>query len=89
MSGNFDQKKIFSIISEQLGVDIDKIELDSSFESDLGADSLDLVEIILALEDEFDTKISDEVAETLTTVKKAVDYINEHCNTGDSSEASA
>ncbi len=89
MSSNVDENKIFKIISEQLGVDIEKIEMDSSFEADLGSDSLDLVELILAFEDEFDVKISDEVAETLTTVRKAVDYIKEHSGSGDSAESDA
>ncbi|MDP4177415.1 MAG: acyl carrier protein [Bacillota bacterium] len=70
--------KIKKIIAEQLSVDEDEITLESSFMEDLGADSLDLVELIMALEEEFDTEIPDEDAEKISTVGNAVDYIKAH-----------
>lgn len=70
--------KIKSIISEQLGVEEDEITMDSSFIDDLGADSLDIVELIMALETEFDIEISDEDAEKVATVGDVVDYIKAH-----------
>lgn len=72
------QEKVIGIVAEQLGVDIDKIEADSSFVDDLGADSLDTVELVMALEDEFECEIPDEEAEKITNVKQAVAYIKEH-----------
>lgn len=71
-------KKVKAITSEQLGVDESQITADAKFIDDLGADSLDTVELVMALEEEFDLEISDEEAEKLTTVQKAVDYIEEH-----------
>lgn len=68
-------EKIKKLISEQLDVEESEIELESSFQDDLEADSLDVVELIMAIEDEFDIEIPDEEAEKLTTVKSAVDYI--------------
>jgi acyl carrier protein len=56
----------------------EEVSLESSFVDDLGADSLDTVELVMALEEEFETEIPDEDAEKITTVKQAVDYINEH-----------
>ncbi len=70
--------KVKSIIVDQLDVEEDKIELDSSFQDDLGADSLDVVELVMALEEEFDIEISDEEAEKILTVKDAVDYIEKN-----------
>ncbi|MDN5344310.1 MAG: acyl carrier protein [Clostridia bacterium] len=69
--------KIRSIVAEQLGVEEDEITMETSFE-DLNADSLDIVELIMALEEEFDLEIPDEDAEKLTTVGAAVTYIKEH-----------
>ncbi|ENU30829.1 acyl carrier protein [Acinetobacter sp. CIP-A165] len=68
-------KRIKEIISEQLGVDEEEVVPSASFTDDLGADSLDLVEVIMALEEEFDVKITDEDAEKITTVQAATDYI--------------
>ena len=68
-------KKVQEITSEQLGVDESQITPEAKFVDDLGADSLDTVELIMALEEEFNLEISDEEAEKLTTVQKVVDYI--------------
>lgn len=70
--------KIKEIIVEQLGVDADDVKMESSFIDDLGADSLDIVELIMALEEEFDIEIPDEEAEKFPTVGNVVDYIKEH-----------
>lgn len=70
--------KVKSIIVEQLGVVEGDINLDSSFVDDLGADSLDVVELIMALEEEFDIEIPDEDAEKVVSVQDVVDYIKEH-----------
>ncbi len=67
--------KVKDIIVEKLGVDESEVKPVTSFVEDLGADSLDLVELIMALEDEFGVEISDEEAEKITTVQQAVDYI--------------
>ncbi len=67
--------KVKKIIIEQLGVDENDISMESSFIDDLGADSLDIVELIMALEEEFDLEIPDSEAEKITTVGDAVDYI--------------
>ena len=66
-------ERVRKIVVEQLGV-----KEESSFVDDLGADSLDTVELVMALEEEFETEIPDEDAEKITTVQQAVDYINEH-----------
>ena len=63
------------IVSDQLGKDVDEIQSDSSFVDDLGADSLDTVELVMALEEEFDLEIADEDAEQISTVNEAVKYI--------------
>lgn len=68
--------RVIKIVSEQLGVEADKITEDSNFMEDLGADSLDTVELVMALEDEFDCEIPDEEAEKLKTVGEALSYID-------------
>ena len=68
-------EKVKKIIVEQLGVEEDEITMESSFIDDLGADSLDIVELIMALEEEFDLEIPDSEAEKITTVGDAVEYI--------------
>jgi acyl carrier protein len=70
--------KLKPIIAEQLGVDESEVKEDASFTEDLNADSLDLVEMIMSLEEQFHLQISDEDAEKITTVGEAVDYISEH-----------
>jgi acyl carrier protein len=70
--------RVRKIVSEQLGTEDDKIKNESSFIDDLGADSLDTVELVMALEEEFDTEIPDEEAEKITTVQQAIDYINKN-----------
>lgn len=72
------EAKIKAIIAEQLGIDEEEVVNEASFVDDLGADSLDLVELIMALEEEFGNEISDEEAESIQTVQGAIDYINEH-----------
>ena len=72
------EQKVRKIVSEQLGSDEDQIKNESSFIDDLGADSLDTVELVMALEEEFDTEIPDEEAEKITTVQQAIDYINKN-----------
>lgn len=71
------EDKVKRIIAERLELDPADINLEAEFISDLGADSLDIVELLMSLEDEFDLEISDEEAEKIKTVKDAVDYINE------------
>ena len=70
--------KLKPIIAEQLGVDESEVKEEASFTEDLNADSLDLVELIMSLEEQFKLQISDEDAEKITTVGEAVDYISEH-----------
>ncbi len=70
--------KVKEVIVDKLGVEEDKIENSSSFVDDLGADSLDTVELIMQLEEEFGIEIPDESAEKMTTVQQAVDYIEEN-----------
>ena len=69
------EDQIKGIIAEQLGVKADELKNDASFVDDLGADSLDTVELVMALEEEFETEIPDEDAEKITTVQQAIDYI--------------
>ena len=69
-------ERVKGIVAEQLGISIDEINNESSFIDDLGADSLDTVELVMALEEEFDVEISDEQAENISTVQSAIDYIN-------------
>lgn len=71
-------EKVKRIIVEQLGVDEDLVTLDASFIDDLGADSLEIVDLIMAFESEFGVSISDEDAENMSTVQDAVDYLLEH-----------
>lgn len=68
-------EEVKGIIVEQLGVEEEKITMEASFIDDLGADSLDIVELIMALEEKYDTEIADEVAEKMATVKDVVEYI--------------
>jgi len=70
------EEQVRGIIAEQLGLKADEIKNDASFVDDLGADSLDTVELVMALEEEFETEIPDEEAEKITTVQQAIDYIN-------------
>ena len=72
------EDKIKKIIAEKLGVDAGEVVPEASFVDDLGADSLDLVELIMTMEEEFDIDISDEDAEQIATVKDAIAYINAH-----------
>lgn len=67
--------EIKNIIVEQLGVEEEKVTMEASFIDDLGADSLDIVELIMALEEKYDTEIADEVAEKMVTVKDVAEYI--------------
>ena len=70
-----DFEQMQALVAEQLGVDAEKVTAESSFVEDLGADSLDLVELIMALEEELDIEIPDEIAANLKTVRDALDYI--------------
>jgi acyl carrier protein len=72
------EAKVKSIIADQLGVGEDEIKLESSFIEDLGADSLDIVELVMAMEEEFEIEIPDEEAENIKTVGDAINYINTH-----------
>ena len=72
------EDRVKKIAAEQLGVKEDEVSNASSFVDDLGADSLDTVELVMALEEEFDTEIPDEEAEQITTVQLAINYINEN-----------
>ena len=76
------EDQVRGIIAEQLGLKADEIKNDASFVDDLGADSLDTVELVMALEEEFETEISDEEAEKITTVQHAIDYIRARQNEG-------
>jgi acyl carrier protein len=69
------EDQVRAIIAEQLGIKTDEIKNDASFVDDLGADSLDTVELVMALEEEFETEIPDEQAEKITTVQNAIDYV--------------
>ncbi|OUS30753.1 acyl carrier protein [Thalassotalea sp. 42_200_T64] len=72
------EERVRKIIVEQLGVKEEEAKNEASFVDDLGADSLDTVELVMALEEEFDTEIPDEEAEKITTVQTAIDYVTAH-----------
>ena len=72
------EQRIKKIVAEQLGVNETEVKNESSFVDDLGADSLDTVELVMALEEEFECEIPDEEAEKIHTVQQAIDYINSH-----------
>ncbi len=72
------EERVKKIVVEQLGVNEGEVTPSASFVDDLGADSLDTVELVMALEEEFDCEIPDEEAEKITTVQQAIDYINAH-----------
>lgn len=72
------KERVKKIIVDQLGVNEAQVTEEASFVDDLGADSLDTVELVMALEEEFDTEIPDEAAEKITTVKQAIEYIEAH-----------
>ncbi len=74
------EQRVRKIVAEQLGVNEADVKNESSFVNDLGADSLDTVELVMALEEEFETEIPDEEAEKITTVQQAVDYIKGHAS---------
>jgi acyl carrier protein len=74
------EEKVKEIIIDQLGVDEKQVNKEASFIDDLGADSLDTVELVMALEEEFDVEIPDEDAEKISTVQNAIDYIKDHTN---------
>jgi acyl carrier protein len=71
-------ERVRKLVCEQLGVKEEEVTPEASFVEDLGADSLDTVELVMALEEEFETEIPDEEAEKITTVKEAIDYIEAH-----------
>ena len=71
-------ERVTKLVCERLGVKENEVTLEASFVEDLGADSLDTVELVMALEEEFETEIPDEEAEKITTVKEAVNYIEAH-----------
>ena len=72
------EERVKKIVAEQLGVKEEEIQSTASFVEDLGADSLDTVELVMALEEEFETEIPDEDAESITTVQNAIDYVESH-----------
>jgi acyl carrier protein len=72
------EQRVKKIVVEQLGVEEANVKNSSSFVDDLGADSLDTVELVMALEEEFNCEIPDEEAEKITTVQQAIDYVNAH-----------
>ncbi|MEL7448839.1 MAG: acyl carrier protein [Pseudomonadota bacterium] len=72
------EEQVKKIVAEQLGVKEDAVTNDASFVDDLGADSLDTVELVMALEEEFECEIPDEEAEKITTVQQAIDYVGAH-----------
>jgi len=72
------EERVVEIVAEQLGVDREKVTRDTSFVNDLGADSLDTVELVMELEEEFDITIPDDAAEKIQTVGQAIDYIDQN-----------
>ena len=72
------EDRVKKIVAEQLGVKEEEVKAEASFVDDLGADSLDTVELVMALEEEFETESPDEEAEKITTVQLAIDYINDN-----------
>lgn len=72
-------EKIKKIVADQLGADADEITMESTFIEDLGADSLDVVELVMAMEDEFDMEIDEDEAENISTVGDVVEYIKANC----------
>ncbi|QGJ71754.1 Carrier domain-containing protein [Planctomycetales bacterium 10988] len=72
------EERVFDIVSEHLGVDRDKLNRETSFQNDLGADSLDTVELVMEFEEEFDITIPEEAAEKIQTIGQAIDYIDEN-----------
>ena len=76
------EQRVKKIVAEQLGVNEAEIKNESSFVDDLGADSLDTVELVMALEEEFETEIPDEDAEKITSVQQAIDYVTAHAKKG-------
>lgn len=74
------EAKVQEIIVQQLGVDAEKVTADASFVDDLGADSLDVVELVMAFEEEFDVEIPDEAAEKIGTVKDAVEFLTSNAS---------
>jgi|TARA_R110000868_G_scaffold307439_1_gene569090 acyl carrier protein len=72
------EERVKKIVAEQLGVKLEEVTNEASFVDDLGADSLDTVELVMALEEEFETEIPDEDAEKISTVQTAIDYVTAH-----------
>ena len=72
------EQRVKKIVAEQLGVNEADVKIESSFVNDLGADSLDTVELVMALEEEFECEIPDEEAEKITSVQQAIDYVKTH-----------
>lgn len=72
------EERVKKIVAEQLGVKLEEVSNEASFVEDLGADSLDTVELVMALEEEFETEIPDEEAEKITNVQQAIDYVNKN-----------
>lgn len=73
-------EKVKAIVAEQLGANADEITMESTFIEDLGADSLDVVELVMALEDEFDMEIDEDEAENISTIGDVVEYIKANCD---------
>ena len=78
MVANNVQERVIKIVAEQMGVEKAKVAVETSFVNDLGADSLDTVELVMELEDEFDVSIPDEEAEKIKTVGEAIKYVESH-----------